>query len=176
MATLSTASEPVKKKPKKKKKKKDKKKSNATPAKKRLMRDFKKMLTDNSSGVSAAPVDSNIFQWQAVLLGPGDTPWEGGTFHLLMDFTEEYPNSPPSVKFVTNMFHPNVSQHLLPFTFFVLLLLFGSHVFLFLWVLLCRFTPTGVQRWKDMPGHSEITVEPHLRHHQHFNLHSIFAR
>jgi hypothetical protein len=135
MATLSTStSEPVKKKSKKKKKK-DKKKSNATPAKKRLMRDFKKMLTDNNTGVSAAPVDSNIFQWQAVLFGPGDTPWEGGTFHLLMDFTEEYPNKPPAVKFVTNMFHPNVSQHLVPFTF--LLLLFESHVFLFLWVLLC---------------------------------------
>ena len=129
MATLSTStSEPVKKKSKKKKKK-DKKKSNATPAKKRLMRDFKKMLTDNNTGVSAAPVDSNIFQWQAVLFGPGDTPWEGGTFHLLMDFTEEYPNKPPTVKFVTNMFHPNVSQHLVPFTF--LLLLFESHVFFF---------------------------------------------
>ena len=39
-----------------------------------------------------------------------------------------------------------------------------------------RLTPTGVQRWKDMPGHFKITVEPHLRHHQHFNLHSILAR
>jgi ubiquitin-conjugating enzyme E2 A len=96
---------------KKKAKKKKKEKSKATPAKKRLMRDFKKLMSDQTSGVSAAPVDANIFQWQAVLFGPGDTPWEGGTFHLLMDFTEEYPNKPPSVKFVTKMFHPNVRSN-----------------------------------------------------------------
>jgi ubiquitin-conjugating enzyme E2 A len=38
---------------------------------------------------------------------PDDTPWEGGTFKLTMSFTEEYPNRPPKVKFVTKMFHPN---------------------------------------------------------------------
>jgi ubiquitin-conjugating enzyme E2 A len=39
---------------------------------------------------------------------PDDTPWEGGTFKLTLEFTEEYPNKPPKVKFVTKMFHPNV--------------------------------------------------------------------
>lgn len=38
---------------------------------------------------------------------PDDTPWEGGTFNLLLEFTEEYPNKPPKIKFVTKMFHPN---------------------------------------------------------------------
>ena len=116
------AAAPVKKKAKKKKKKE---KAKATPAKKRLMRDFKKLMSDQTSGVSAAPVDANIFQWQAVLFGPGDTPWEGGTFHLLMDFTEEYPNKPPSVKFVTKMFHPNVrSNYIYSFFLFFFLLFF----------------------------------------------------
>jgi ubiquitin-protein ligase len=104
------ASNPAQAKKKAKKKKKKKEKSNASPAKKRLMRDFKQMMNDKSdTGVSAAPVDANIFQWQAIMFGPSDTEWEGGTFQLLMDFTEEYPNKPPSVKFVTKMFHPNVS-------------------------------------------------------------------
>ena len=31
-----------------------------------------------------------------------------GTFKLTLDFTEEYPNRPPTVKFVTPLFHPNV--------------------------------------------------------------------
>jgi len=30
--------------------------------------------------------------WQAVIFGPDDTPWEGGTFKLLLEFTEDYPN------------------------------------------------------------------------------------
>jgi ubiquitin-conjugating enzyme E2 A len=33
--------------------------------------------------------------WQAVIFGPDDTPWEGGTFKLLLEFTEDYPNKPP---------------------------------------------------------------------------------
>jgi ubiquitin-conjugating enzyme E2 A len=34
--------------------------------------------------------------WQAVIFGPDDTAWEGGTFKLFMEFTEDYPNKPPS--------------------------------------------------------------------------------
>ena len=39
---------------------------------------------------------------------PIDTPFEDGTFKLTLEFTEEYPNKPPAVKFVSKMFHPNV--------------------------------------------------------------------
>jgi len=28
--------------------------------------------------VTAAPIDTNIMLWQAVIFGPDDTPWEGG--------------------------------------------------------------------------------------------------
>lgn len=46
--------------------------------------------------------------WQAVIFGPDDTPWEGGTFKLLLEFTEDYPNKAPQVRFHTKMFHPNI--------------------------------------------------------------------
>jgi ubiquitin-protein ligase len=42
------------------------------------------------------------------LARPDDTPWEGGTFRLKLEFSEEYPNKPPKVSFVSAMFHPNV--------------------------------------------------------------------
>ena len=38
---------------------------------------------------------------------PKDTPFEDGTFKLAMEFTEEYPNKPPTVRFISKMFHPN---------------------------------------------------------------------
>ena len=37
-----------------------------------------------------------------------DTPFEDGTFKLTMEFSEEYPNKPPVVKFLSKMFHPNI--------------------------------------------------------------------
>jgi hypothetical protein len=45
--------------------------------------------------------------WQAVIFGPDDTPWEGGTFSLILEFGEEYPNKPPKVRFVSKVYHPN---------------------------------------------------------------------
>lgn len=37
-----------------------------------------------------------------------ETPFEDGTFKLLLTFDESYPNKPPQVKFLSRMFHPNV--------------------------------------------------------------------
>ena len=42
------------------------------------------------------------------LAGPEDTPWEGGIFSLRITFTERYPDKPPKVRFLGEMFHPNV--------------------------------------------------------------------
>jgi ubiquitin-conjugating enzyme E2 A len=72
------------------------------------MRDFRRLQNDPRNGVDGAPMDNNIMAWQAVIFGPDDTPWEGGTFQLLLEFTEDYPNKPPAVKFITKMFHPNI--------------------------------------------------------------------
>uniref|UniRef100_A0A3B4E780 Ubiquitin conjugating enzyme E2 A n=1 Tax=Pygocentrus nattereri TaxID=42514 RepID=A0A3B4E780_PYGNA len=35
-------------------------------------------------------------------------PYFAGTFKLTVEFTEEYPNKPPTVRFISKMFHPNV--------------------------------------------------------------------
>jgi len=72
------------------------------------MRDFKRMQNDPPEGVNGAPCDNDIMKWHAVIFGPEDTAWEDGTFKLTLDFTEEYPNKAPTVKFLTKMFHPNI--------------------------------------------------------------------
>lgn len=86
-----------------------------------------RMQTDPPAGVSASPIADNVMTWyvacspesaigipynrlsrNAVIIGPADTPFEDGTFRLVMQFEEQYPNKPPGVKFISQMFHPNV--------------------------------------------------------------------
>ncbi|TPX48304.1 hypothetical protein SeMB42_g02663 [Synchytrium endobioticum] len=80
----------------------------STPAKRRLMRDFKRLQTDPPEGVSGAPNPDNVLLWNAVIFGPEETPFEDGTFKLILQFDESYPTKPPHVKFISRMCHPNV--------------------------------------------------------------------
>lgn len=43
--------------------------SMSTPARKRLMRDFKRLQQDPPAGISGAPQDNNIMLWNAVIFG-----------------------------------------------------------------------------------------------------------
>ena len=72
------------------------------------MRDFKRLQEDPPAGISGSPTENDIMTWNAVIFGPADTPFEEGAFKLSLEFTEEYPNKSPTVKFQTGMFHPNI--------------------------------------------------------------------
>ena len=45
---------------------------------------------------------------EARIIGPEDTPYAGGVFKLDVAVPEEYPIQPPSVRFVTRVYHPNI--------------------------------------------------------------------
>jgi ubiquitin-conjugating enzyme E2 A len=77
-------------------------------ARRRLLRDFKTLQSENSQQFTAAPETDDILKWTAVIFGPDDTDWADGVFKLTMTFPETYPHSPPDVKFTTPVFHPNV--------------------------------------------------------------------
>ncbi|KAF8497514.1 ubiquitin-conjugating enzyme/RWD-like protein [Russula emetica] len=79
----------------------------STNCRRRLIRDFKRLSSDPPGGISGSPCPDNIMLWNAVIFGPADTPFEDGTFKLLLTFDESYPNKPPTVKFLSRMFHPN---------------------------------------------------------------------
>ena len=55
--------------------------------------------------------ESDLTHWNNVYLyGPPDTPYEGGKFKLSVSFPDDFPFSPMTIKFVTKVFHPNVSE------------------------------------------------------------------
>uniref|UniRef100_A0A6N2M6E3 Dephospho-CoA kinase n=1 Tax=Salix viminalis TaxID=40686 RepID=A0A6N2M6E3_SALVM len=70
------------------------------------LRDLCKKPVD---GFSAGLVDeSDVFEWSVSIMGPPDTLYEGGFFNAIMSFPKNYPNSPPTIRFTSEMWHPNV--------------------------------------------------------------------
>lgn len=52
--------------------------------------------------------EESILRWTALLRGPKETPFEGGVFQLSIRCGQDYPLAPPTITFVTKVFHPNV--------------------------------------------------------------------
>lgn len=50
----------------------------------------------------------DILIWTARIIGPSETPYEGGVFNIVIKFDTDYPLKPPSLTFLTPMFHPNI--------------------------------------------------------------------
>ncbi|KAG5355733.1 Ubiquitin-conjugating enzyme E2-18 kDa [Yarrowia sp. B02] len=78
-------------------------------AQKRLMKEYKQFISDPPQGISAGPADEdNFLLWECLIQGPDDTPYEGGLFPATLKFPQDYPLSPPVMKFTCEMYHPNI--------------------------------------------------------------------
>ncbi|CAG0917918.1 unnamed protein product [Notodromas monacha] len=75
----------------------------------RLMAEYKQLTVNPPEGIIAGPMnEENFFEWEALITGPEDTPFEGGVFPAKLQFPSDYPLSPPKMQFTCEMFHPNI--------------------------------------------------------------------
>ncbi|KAH6925328.1 hypothetical protein HPB50_003527 [Hyalomma asiaticum] len=79
----------------------------------RVRRDILDVVTNPPPGVHVVPVDSKADSIHALVMGPTDTPYEGGFFHFLMQCPQQYPFKPPRVRLMTTgggsvRFSPNL--------------------------------------------------------------------
>jgi len=79
-------------------------------AMKMLAKEFKDLTGKTPmEGVNVTvPDESNFFRWEVGIYGPPDTIYQGGYFKAELVFPPEYPMKPPNMKFLCDMFHPNV--------------------------------------------------------------------
>merc|ERR1712131_339068 len=76
---------------------------------KRLMKELEAIRNCKDSNISASPIDeSNMYKWHGIIIGPKDTPYEGGIFRLEITFPTDYPFKAPRVDFITRIYHCNV--------------------------------------------------------------------
>ena len=78
-------------------------------ASKRLFHEYKTLSQSPPDGITAGPIsEDDIFIWEALIQGPEGTPYSGGIFPAELRFPRDYPLSPPSMRFVGEVWHPNV--------------------------------------------------------------------
>lgn len=77
---------------------------------KRVTKELSRLFSDPVPGITVSPYNNNIRYLDVLISGPEQSPFEGGVFRLELFLPEEYPMSPPKVRFLTKIYHPNIDS------------------------------------------------------------------
>lgn len=75
----------------------------------RVSKEINDCKMDESDNIRIELVDSSPFHLKGCFPGPEGTPYENGIFEVDVAYPEWYPYAPMQVKFITRVYHPNIS-------------------------------------------------------------------
>eukprot|EP00826_Nyctotherus_ovalis_P020232 TRINITY_DN1633_c0_g2_i7.p1 TRINITY_DN1633_c0_g2~~TRINITY_DN1633_c0_g2_i7.p1 ORF type:complete len:264 (-),score=65.78 TRINITY_DN1633_c0_g2_i7:102-893(-) len=88
---------------------KDKSALNSSSSARRLASELKALQQSAGQGFSVSlPSESNIYIWNISFEGPRDSLYKGGVYRAELIFSVNYPHEPPLLRFLTDMWHPNI--------------------------------------------------------------------
>lgn len=73
-----------------------------------LQQELKSLKVQPLEGFRIENSDESIYKWNVGIFGPPGTIYEGGYFKARINFPMDYPYSPPQLRFLTEIFHPNI--------------------------------------------------------------------
>ncbi|KAF8802198.1 hypothetical protein BYT27DRAFT_7197282 [Phlegmacium glaucopus] len=76
----------------------------------RVNKEITDCKNDKSSQIKIDLIDESPFHLKGSFPGPQDTPYEGGHFEVDIVIPESYPFQPVKMKFITKVYHPNISS------------------------------------------------------------------
>ncbi|OSC98217.1 hypothetical protein PYCCODRAFT_1375679 [Trametes coccinea BRFM310] len=76
----------------------------------RVNKEIADCKNDKASKITIDLIDDNPFHLIGAFDGPEGTPYEGGRFQVDIVIPENYPFQPVKMKFITKVYHPNVSS------------------------------------------------------------------
>eukprot|EP00656_Telonema_subtile_P052962 TRINITY_DN7524_c0_g1_i1.p1 TRINITY_DN7524_c0_g1~~TRINITY_DN7524_c0_g1_i1.p1 ORF type:complete len:270 (+),score=51.01 TRINITY_DN7524_c0_g1_i1:186-995(+) len=73
-----------------------------------IQKEYTNLTKNPSPYLQVYDLEEDIFKWTVFIIAPNESPYEKGIFKALIRFPDTYPMDPPSVQFVSDIFHPNI--------------------------------------------------------------------